>query len=144
MRSYIPSRIMRTTTWAVLFAWLFALAAGMANACLLETHGEHGHHHEHGRAAELVLDGDAPASAPSAHHHDDEQDGKASCIKACRDTAQSTTQKSFNLALDAVNLLPQPVAAWIPAVEPVIELLLDGVQIPPEPPPRLLFARLAL
>ena len=43
MPSLPNSRTRRNTACAMLFVWLFALASGVANACLLEPRGVHDH-----------------------------------------------------------------------------------------------------
>lgn len=143
MRSFSPPRLLRTAGWVVLGVWLFALGAGMANACLLEPHRAHEHgqvqdrhgaHHVH---AGLVV-------APDAHDHD-EGPSNPPCAKVCGEAIQSPVQKSssqtFDLAGPPVVLHP----AW--AAQPAASSagpVWHRMRIAPAPQPRVLFVRLAL
>jgi hypothetical protein len=74
----------RTVAAKVLLGWVFALAAGIVNACLIEPHPrlepvtsaqEHGGHHGH--------DGDAGPAAVSSKPSDETSAAKAACLKFC-------------------------------------------------------------
>ena len=43
MKSFSNHRAKRNTPFVAMLVWAFALASGMANACLLETPGKHAH-----------------------------------------------------------------------------------------------------
>lgn len=148
MRRFTPHRNLRTTVWVVLGAWLLALAAGMANACVLapqlsHDHGGHEHSaHPHGDHAGALLHSD---SAP-AHDHQSKDASKATCAKACAESAQSLLYKVAATTFSQSCLPPPLYSAWTPAQshDPNGEQAWSRVQVPPDPPPRLRFARLAL
>ena len=100
-------RRLRHFVWMALFAWVFAAAAGVANACLVALpasapagHENHRHVHEspgHGYAP-AVPDGD-----PGGHAHEPRVDpAKTHCLKLCDDES-SALSKSGNPWFD---LLP--------------------------------------
>lgn len=66
---------MRHITWMILVMWLFALGAGVANACLLNTPAE---------TAQSVLSA-AHQGGPVAHGHQKmpSDSGTAGCLKFC-------------------------------------------------------------
>ena len=86
VKLFANARTKRNTSFVVLLVWLFALASGVANACLLETPGSHsvpgkGSATTTSQAtAELIAHPDGPAD-----HDDDADNGKESCLKACDD-----------------------------------------------------------
>ena len=65
MQTSSKTRFKRNTAWLVLMVWLFALSAGVANACLLEPPG-------------------APARAAFGHGGAADTPG-APCLKVCDD-----------------------------------------------------------
>lgn len=83
---FIPTRrAMRSTAFVVLLMWLFALATGVANACLLEVSAAR---HDGGvtASAEVIvpgrLAGDAQATAGCS---DDSSTSEAPCLTASDD-----------------------------------------------------------
>lgn len=116
----------------------------MANACLLEPQGVHEHQQSRDDDGDRHLH--AGHSTALAEHHDDDQPSKAPCVKACGEASQSPAQRDTTASFDLAGLLPLPREAWAPApaIEQVVERLGGAPHIPPEPPPRLRFARLAL
>lgn len=86
MKLFANARTKRHTSFVVLLVWLFALASGVANACLLETSASHSMLEK----VSVATTGQAPAE-PVAHlggpggHGDDADDGKAACLKVCED-----------------------------------------------------------
>jgi hypothetical protein len=96
----IPRRSLRHAVWVALFAWVFALAAGVANACIVAVPGSAppGHEkHRHTHAAHESVDHSFARAEPADHGsladldheneaglaHDDP--GKAGCLKFCDD-----------------------------------------------------------
>lgn len=141
MRGLIPHRILRATVWVVLGVWLFALGAGMANACLLEPQPAHEHRQQtHDTGNRHVHAGHAGASD---HHH--EGTSKAPCVKVCGDATQSPVQKSPTTTIDLMGVPPSSFEPWIARwVDLVVDVWSTHALPPPAPPPRLLFTRLAL
>ncbi|MBN6746416.1 hypothetical protein JKG41_15380 [Acidithiobacillus sp. MC2.1] len=142
MRSFIRPRLMRTTIWVVLGAWLFSFAASMANACLLEAEGVHEHRQHMENAAHRHVEDEHGAN--SDHH--DADSSKAACLKVCDGAKQSPVQKPLTLTFDLVGAPASSFEPWsaIPAMDPIVDVYSIRSLPPPTPPPRLLFTRLAL
>lgn len=112
MKPFSHQRTKRNTTFVALLVWLFALASGMANACLLEAPGKHPHvaaahstepPHTHvigGHAAAVDEDGD------------DQDSSKESCLKACDDGANAQVKLQAGVDLTDPGLAPFVVIAW--------------------------------
>ena len=150
MRPFSNHRTRRNTTFVAMLVWAFALASGMANACLLETpsnhaHGAAGHatdaHHAHGS--------DAPAGhidAVADDHDDDADASKDSCLKACDDGSNGQIKLQTGVDLTDPGLAPFLVFAWN-ATLPVASAQgpFDELQVPVVGPPfRLRYSRLTL
>ena len=86
MKFFADTRTKRNTAFAMLLVWVFALASGVANACLLETSDHHATAAKGSAArtkqapAELVAHLDATAG-----HDDDSKSTEESCLKVCDD-----------------------------------------------------------
>jgi hypothetical protein len=132
-------RASRATAFVVLLAWLFALASGVANACLLEVRGTHGHD-----APSAVVSA-GHAGAVAGHHHDS-HGAKANCLKVCSDGGQSPTTPDIKVAQADIGLAPVVAVLWNPAV-PLAAAPHRVTDDPPTaagPPIRVRFSRLAL
>ncbi len=86
MKFFSTIRTQRNTAFVVLLGWLFALASGLANACLLETPEVH----SNAARAAAPKTSHAPAelvghAQATAGHDDDSDTSKESCLKACDD-----------------------------------------------------------
>ena len=135
MKPFSNHRAKRNTAFVVLLAWLFALATGMANACLLETPGTHSH-----------------AAAPAGHgeaigdHDDDANPAKQACLKTCDDGSNAPVKLQTGLDLSDPGLAPLVATVWN-AATPVISApcRFDALQVPTVGPPlRVRYARLTL
>lgn len=92
---------LRHWTARVLFAWLFGIAVGAANACLVE---------------QAVSGEAAHSSAAAAAHHDEE--GHPNCLDYC---------EASNAVVAAPKSAPDPVdAAITPPVHVALPLPVDG------------------
>ena len=85
MKLFAHTRTKRHTAFVVLLVWLFALASGVANACLLQTHELHSK-----VPAQL-----ADHLGASSGHHDDADNTKESCLKVC-DDGTNAVPKSYS------------------------------------------------
>ena len=152
MPSLPNRRTRRNTACAMLFVWLFALASGVANACLLEPHGVH----DHGSPlSHLSASGTTPGLAGDhaqglAHDDGDSDPGagpaKESCLKACDDGSQSLLKHAYGFDFPDPGLTPFVAAAWAAEVQvaPASGRAHD-FRLPERGPPlRVLFSRLAL
>lgn len=148
MRPAFCRRTMRTTAWVVLGVWLFALAAGMANACLLEPPGpnEHASHVPPARDDNDHVSAGNGTTLHDQHRHGHQDLSKAPCVKVCGDATQSPIQKTSDLAGDLPALPSDSAQCWsVPlAMHDGIGDRADPRRVPPDPPPRLKYSRLAL
>jgi hypothetical protein len=146
MRAFFHIRAMRATVWMVLAVWLFALTAGMANACLLEPQ------EAHGQATSAALDHGGVRNAHAGHRVDPHEthdyghheSSKAPCVKVCSEATQSPVQSGA--AIDLPFLPVQSHQAWkvMPQLRGRVDDQANLFRVPPDPPPRLKYARLAL
>lgn len=148
MNSLSSTRAKSRTTFLVLLVWLFALASGIANACLLESRGTHSH-------VAPVTQSSAIGATPeiSAGHagviasHDVDADAsRAVCLKACDDDSQSLLKQpsSFDLVDPGLGLFVAVV--WTAAVRdlPAPSRANEPGQPVSRLPIRTRFSRLAL
>lgn len=147
MKLFSNTRARRSTIFMVLLVWLFALASGVANACLLEARQTHSHvataaSSEAAAHASVILPGHTGAVADGMG----EQQFKAPCLKVCDDGTRSfpkqdgaVAQNDAGLAL-LVQVLWGKVAPSIPTLHHI-----DAEQpATPELPIRIRFSRLAI
>lgn len=127
--------------WAarVLLAWVFAMGAGVANACLSTGTPEHS-----GLPTAHAVEATAVHQEGSDAHHGSPD--KANCVDFCDKASASIP--TLKAALDDVHGSPliclvDAAALSVPVVEPVQESVprRDGVRAPPIP---IAFLRLAL
>jgi hypothetical protein len=115
------SRRLRPLVWAMLFAWLFGLTAGVVNACALNQPSA--------PARSLVAESHtappAHAGADSRHHvdgpvtqHEHEQNGgNDSCLKFCDDESSALSKGSKAAQDQGIHLVAATL--WPVAVVPV-------------------------
>ena len=150
MKPFFNSRTKRNTAFVVLWVWLFALASGAANACLIQVEEMHDHGaraaHSHSL---LAKEGHA---IPVAHGHaiPDHDSGleasKSQCLKVCDDGSQSLPKQQLSFDSIPADLMPFFTVAWTTATPVVQARGLIVTQHPPDPGPsiRISLARLAL
>ncbi len=80
----------RHATWLVLLVWVFSLAAGVANACLLQERAAHGHFVP-GQASDLSWIRTAAVTHQyiTSLHQDGARLSIAPCLKVCEQGSQS-------------------------------------------------------
>lgn len=104
---YLHRRSMRQTTGMILAMWLFALFAGVANACLLSEASAGSHPPFTARSHEVPV---------SQNHHGEQADpGDAGCLKFCDEASLAITkvnQPSADGSPGLVGLLHQ---VWGPS-----------------------------
>jgi hypothetical protein len=125
----------------MLLFWLFALGAGLANACALQERGTHAH------SAEVVA---AVAPAVSAGHVGivddhiaDSSAGKAPCLKVCDDSSQSLVKWQSSIDLATLPLAAMPWSAMVSAHSAPRPARI-GHATHAGPPLRTIYSRLAL
>jgi len=100
--THFHRRRLRQFAWGALFAWVFALAAGVANACAVvaapwaASQGHetrlHAHVTHHAAGQEIA---EAADQDPVAYPHEHQPDaGKASCLKFCDDESSALSKGS--------------------------------------------------
>ena len=108
MKPFFNSRSKRNTACVVLWMWLFALAVGAANACLIQPEKMQDHRSQaaHSPAAEK-------SHAVSAAHIDEIPDydpglktSKSQCLKVCDDSSQSWAKQQVGFDLTHPVLVP--------------------------------------
>lgn len=150
MPSFPNTHTRRNTACVMSFVWLFALASGVANACLLEQPGvrDHGSALSHPSATGTAL-GSSGHHAEGLTHDDGGSDtglAKESCLKACDDGSQTLPKHASGVDLADPGLAPFVAAAWAAEVHiaPAPGRAHD-FRLPERGPPiRVLFSRLAL
>jgi hypothetical protein len=121
----------------MLAVWLFVLASGFANACLLEA-PDHSGHQSTSKSSHVT-------GHASATPHDSKQGSKAPCLKACDEGSQALQGSN---GMDSVDPGSPPLAGvlWTrPA--PLSTGHRSGLDTPPslsDPPERIIFSRWAL
>lgn len=120
MKLFAETRTKRNTACVVLLVWVFALASGVANACLLEWPGPHSTE----STAVVVETGHPPvdlvALVGTSTGHDDKSDaGKESCLKVC-DQGTHTLPTAYSSGDNAdPGLAPWVVTLWTGSQERV-------------------------
>ena len=98
MTSFFNNRAKGHTAFMVLLVLLFAIASGVANACLLEARETHSHAATAGFSeavqASVILPGHTGAVADGI----DESHFKAPCLKACDDGSRSFPNQDSTVA----------------------------------------------
>jgi hypothetical protein len=127
------------TAWIVktmLFFWLFSLAAGWANACLVQPALDHD--------AQAAPHGAAWAVA-GAEHHDDPGPGLDACLSFC-DSEQSIVPKlKLPVLADLDAPAPAAAATWTPSMADRVPYRGRRLAMPPpEPPVSIRFLRLTI
>ena len=137
----------RRTGYMVLLAWVLALAAGWANACLPQERGTHWQ----GRSNDATLTGLAAHVSPGhvgidSDHADNPGPGKSAGLKVCDDGKQAVVKLVSSVDLTNVTMAPPAVFVWPdPAIIARRTLARRASPAPgPVVPLRTLFVRLAL
>ena len=148
MKSFLNSRTKHTTTALVLIAWLFALASGIANACLLEgTRGIHAHAAGVEESPHTHAATEPPEQAPDiAGNADESSNTRALCLDACDDRTHAQVKQ--DASPDQPHLAPLTVIAivWLPTqpMASTVRLQRDHHAEPFDVPIRIRYSRLTL
>lgn len=147
MKLFSNTCVKRNTALMVLLVWLFALASGVANACLLEARETHSHtatavSSEVAEHAFVILPGHAGDVADLA----DELHFRAPCLKVCDEGTRSYPKQDLTVAQSDPGPALLVLVLW-GKVAPVVPMLNQMNYEPPatpELPIRLRFSRLAI
>ena len=146
MKPFSHQRTKRNTTFVALLVWLFALASGMTNACLLDAPGKHPHvaaAHSAEPPHTHVIGGHAAAVDDDGDHQDSSRE---SCLKACDDGANAQVKLQAGADLIDPGLAPFVVILWnatttvasVSSRYDILQVLIVG------PPFRTRYSRLTL
>lgn len=146
MNFFAHTRTKRNTAFAMLLVWLFAMASGVANACLLQTHEPHSMIEvsaaTKSQAHAVLLD----HLGTIAGHDEDSGSSKESCLKACDDGTHTLFKAHSGVDQTNPGLAPLVTTLWtgLPTVVATSHRL-DDLAIPPVGPPfRVRYSRLVL
>ena len=146
MKLFASTDTKRKCALSMLLVWLFALASGIANGCILETPESHSRE-EKGMAATTSHAPDELVAllGTDACHHNGSDSTKESCLKVC-DDGTLTLPKAYS-GVDHADLGSAPLVAtlWtgLPAVIPALRRH-DLAEPKAAPPLRVRYSRLAL
>ena len=152
MKLLSNTRARRNTAFMVLLMWLFALASGMANACLLEARQTHWHLAAtasfDAAQAPVILPGHAGAVADGNGEGEGEGEAhfKAPCLKVCDDGSRSFPNQVLTVAHSDPGPAPLVLVLWrttAPDV-PAPGQIDDEQPALPGLPIRVRFSRLAI
>ena len=148
MKYFSNTSARRNTALMVLLLWLFALASGVANACLLEVRETHAHvaaaaSFEMAHALDI-----SPGHAGAIGGHDDiSQNFKGPCQKVCDDGSRSFPKLDLTVSPADPGSAMLVAVIWIAATSVASEFRrMDDMQQPVTPglPIRVRYSRLAL
>lgn len=136
MKFFAHTRFKRHTALVVLLVWVFALASGVANACLLQTPELHS----------KVPAQSAHHPGASSGHHDDADNSKESCLKVCDDGTHSLVKTPLDVDHTDPGRAPLVTVLWTGSPPEIsAPRRLDDLAIPIAGPPfRVRYSRLAL
>lgn len=152
MRHSLCLRRKRHVASAMLFVWLFAIAASWANACILRpsvaTEGSHEHHASRDLMAAQGGTHGHGSDASDSHEHEHEPDpAQDACASFC-DIEQSIVAKAQPAkgdgAAQQAALTAQPAICWPALPLPPAEARWRPLAAPPPPGPPVAIAFLRL
>ena len=148
MKPFANRRVRCNTAFAMLLMWLFALASGVANACLLEARETHTPESSvtHLLKAGEVHGMSAAHAVAAETDHGGSGVSKAPCLKVCDDSSKSLVNQQSGFDQAGAAHAPLVAAAWVSAIPGDARLIQAASFRRPDPGPpiRVLFSRLAL
>ena len=153
MNLFASTRTRHRVAFAVLLVWLFAVASGVANACLLEaSDGSPAPGvHNHPAMAASAASG-APTAVPAGHfeaghgHDDDTRAAAPPCLKVCDEGSTALLQPQAPVDLSDPGMAPLVAVVWNPAAPGASGPCwrVDAQPPPAGPPIRDRYCRLAI
>ena len=145
MTHFSNPRSRRNTAFMVLLVWLFAVASGIANACVLKAHDAHSSV-ETVDAAHGVHASTGHKVAVADHGSDEVDVSKAPCLKVCDEGTQLLIKQQTSLDIGERSSAFLVSVLWTTVV-PVVTFPTqkDGLQATAHGPPiRVRYSRLTL
>ena len=146
MKFFSNTRTKRHTVFLVLLVWLFALASGMSNACLLEAREAHSHIVTAGSSGTVPAAALLPGHGAAAVDDDHDWHQSAPCLKVCDDGSRSFPK--LDSTLNQADPGPAlPILVLWNAVAPLVAALRHRNHEQPATsglPVRVRFSRLAI
>ena len=152
MNLFASTRTQRRIAFAVLLVWLFAVASGVASACLLQASdgSQAPGVHAHRAMAASAASGD-PTAVPAGHfeagdgHDDDTRAAAPLCLKVCDEGSTALLKLQAPVDLSDPCMAPLVAVLWNPAAPGTSVPCWRVAQPPPAGPPfRDRYCRLAL
>lgn len=147
MNAFVNSLTGRRIVHTLLLVWIFALGSGLANACLLQQSGTHGH----GPSGDGQPTSQAPRVSPGhlgadSDHLDNAGLAKSACLKVCGDGAQTIVKWAVSADVADVAMASPTVLAWSAPLDTAEQsnAWFDLPDPSPGVPVRTRFSRLAL
>lgn len=120
MNAFSTTRRKRTAAFVVLLLWVFSVAAGIVNACVLDAHEA-----PTGRTAEAPASATVAASLVASHgraildHGDDLDESGAACLKVCEGNSQALPKMQSGMHQSVLAQMPPPSVFWTLAAQAV-------------------------
>ena len=153
MNLFASTRTRHRVAFAVLLVWLFAVASGVASACLLQaSDGQPAPGvHAHRAMAASAATGD-PTAVPAGHveagdgHHEDTRAAAPLCLKVCDEGSTALLKLQAPVDLSDPGMAPLVAVVWNPAAPGTSGSCwrVDAQPLPAGPPVRDRYCRLAL
>ena len=147
------TRTQRRIAFAVLLVWLFAVASGVASACLLQASdgSQAPGVHAHRAMAASAASGD-PTAVPAGHfeagdgHDGDTRAAAPLCLKVCDEGSTALLKLQAPVDLSDPGMAPLVAVVWNPAAPGISGPCwrVDAQPAPAGPPVRDRYCRLAL
>ena len=145
MTLFSAIQIKRNTAWVVLLVLVFALASGVANACLLDEHETHSIDAAKASQAAAEPVAHRQAALGDLDHSEDSDGAKQSCLKACDDGSNTLLKAQAEADQTDPRAAPLVATLWTSATPVVVSRRLYDLQAPSAGPPfRVRYSRLTL
>ena len=146
MKPLFDSPAKRSTASVVLLMWLFAMASGVANACLLEAREAHHHDSPAAHSNEAATEMSTGQLADFVAVDVDVDSSKVPCLKFCDDQSQSLLKQHSSIDLTGAGVAILVAVVWN-VTDPMVTVPGRLARLQPRalgPPIRVRFSRLAL
>ena len=149
MTNFFNTSVHRTSAFAMLLVWAFALISGVANACILEVPGANAHagiiEQSNQHDAKHVSFGSHVPIEAELDNANDAHTSKQPCLKVCDDSSKSLPKKHSGEQIDpGARIIVAVLWSLIEPIHLQHEQPNDSHYAASQLPLRLLYSRLAL